>query len=302
MDFPELRGWSHPRILSIMTESPVSYFGGKSAMVADLVAMMPHHQMFVDVFGGGGSVTLGKPSSPVEIYNDINFDLANFFRVVRSDDLFDEFYKRCVCTPYSRHIYYECKERLREFAAEDNVISVDRAWVLFVVLRMAFASDLTGSGWSFSATMSRRQQMPVTISKYISAIERLPEVRKRLRRVCIENHHFREIIQGYDTPETLFYLDPPYVSSTRRGGGYVFEMVDDEHRELVGLLLNLKGAALLSGYAHEIYTPLEEAGWRRCDFSARCRSYITKGKMNESNDRIECVWVSPSCDAGRGFF
>jgi DNA adenine methylase len=126
-------------------------------------------------------------------------------------------------------------------------------------------------------------------------------------RVQIENQDFRKLIPGYDGPDTLFYLDPPYVPQTRRSGGYAHELSLDDHHELVGILLGLKGMAILSGYAHPVYKPLEKAGWRKRSWRTVCSAAgCTKtsglkgqGKLTAKQGRIECVWISPSAQAKR---
>lgn len=109
----------------------------------------------------------------------------------------------------------------------------------------------------------------------------------------VENLHFRKLLPLYDRPETLFYLDPPYVPDTRINGEYRHEMDVAEHEELVALLLDLKGMAILSGYASEVYQPLEQAGWQRVEIETLAHTSAGRGK------RTECLWVSPSCSKTR---
>jgi DNA adenine methylase len=130
----------------------------------------------------------------------------------------------------------------------------------------------------------------------------LPEIHSRIMRVQIECQDFRKIFKTYDTPETFFYCDPPYLPDTRKNGGYRYEMNLEDHKELVQILLKVKGKVLLSGYRHEVYTPLEEAGWRRIDFPTVCfaagrtrgTAILGKGSAMEKQPRIESVWVSPN--------
>ena len=100
----------------------------------------------------------------------------------------------------------------------------------------------------------------------------LPAIHKRLQHVTVENNDFRKLLQTYNTGDYLVYCDPPYISGTRRGGKYQHEMTDDDHRELVELLMQYKGAVVLSGYNHDIYQPLEKAGWERLDYEVACHA------------------------------
>jgi len=152
--------------------------------------------------------------------------------------------------------------------------------------------------------------MASTSSMWLSIIDTLPEIHARLRRVQIENQDWRTILDRYDTPETLFYCDPPYPHSTRRGKKYEYEMTDDDHRELVAALLNIRGRAVVSSYPNALYAPLEDAGWRRIEWQTVCH---VAGRTRQSNmlganaarrmqPRTECVWVSPEAQRNLPLF
>ena len=139
------------------------------------------------------------------------------------------------------------------------------------------------------------------VSSWLSAIDRLPEIHARLQRVQIECYDWRKILDIYDAPQTCFYLDPPYIHSTRRAGSYRFEMSDDDHRELVSRLLDVQGMVLLSGYYHDIYAPLEDAGWGRVEWKQHCYAtartrdtgFQGAGSTGERQMRTENVWRNP---------
>lgn len=272
------------------------WYGGKHYLVPKLLSLLPPHKVYVEVFGGAANLLLAKPPSPVEIYNDIDGDLVNFFRVLRDPRKFKKFYRRAVLTPYARGEWEFCAATFSECGDE-----VERAHRFYVAVCMGF-SGLPNAGWSHTVSTSRRG-MAATASRWLSRLEHLPEIHSRFMRVQVENLDFRELIPAYDSPETLFYLDPPYVPDTRREKStYRYEMSLGDHEDLVSLLLKLKGAAVLSGYAHEVYGPLEEAGWQRHDFPVPCfavgRTRAT-GIIGEGSAaareqvRVESVWVSP---------
>jgi DNA adenine methylase len=141
--------------------------------------------------------------------------------------------------------------------------------------------------------------MSAGVAKWLSSIENLPQIHKRLQRVQIECVDFRRCIATYDTTDTFFYLDPPYPASTRRDSSYYsHEMTDADHAELVELLLKIQGKALLSGYANLLYQPLERAGWLRTDYKTAChavaRTRLTGILGNdaalEKQPRVESLW------------
>ena len=232
-----------------------------------------------------------KDPSPVEVYNDLDGGLHNFFSTLADPERFEKFYRRVALMPYSRRLYNECVESWEE--TEDGI---ERAARWFVVARQSFSGDF-GISWSSVITESNRG-MASTASKWLSAIERLPQVHARLQRVQIENQDFRVILDRYDTENTLFYLDPPYLPKTRSSGKYRHEMSYQDHKELVGIILSVKGMVLLSGYANDLYKRLEAAGWDRKDFKTACHAAGRTRNSNLQGDgaalkhqaRVESVW------------
>jgi DNA adenine methylase len=271
--------------------SPVVWFGGKGNMVAKLLPLFPEHKIYVEPFGGGASLLFAKEPSAVEVYNDLDDGLVTLFRVLRDPDKFGRFYHYAINTPYSRSEWKECRNW------QDYPDDVVRAWRWFILIRQSFAG--LRHSWGRSVTTSHRG-MAETASSWLSALEMIPEIHRRLMRVQIEQKDFRAILKEYDTPETLFYCDPPYVLETRKDGRYIHEMTEDDHRELVEILLGLQGKVIFSGYVHPVYDALVEAGWERKDFQIFCAvaGHTRTGKKipGEAMKRVESVWMSPSCN------
>lgn len=268
--------------------SPIVWFGGKGAMLAKLLPLIPPHRTYVEPFGGGGSLLIAHEPSPVEVYNDLNSGLVNFFRVLRDPDRFGEFERKAQLTPYAREEFDLFRKNWAE--ADDPV---ERAYRWFAVARMSFAGSF-GNGWSFAVTKSSRG-MACRVSAWLSVVDMLPAISERLLRVQVEQKDALDVISTYDSEETFFYLDPPYVHSTRKSGGYLHELDDEQHRRLVRLLLTVKGKVLLSGYASPIYEELERAGWRRKDWKVCCKS---GGDTKEKQARVETVWFNYEIEGG----
>lgn len=278
--------------------SAIGWFGGKGALVHRILPLLPPHQTYVEAFGGAASLLHAKSPSPVEVYNDLDEGLVNFWRVIRDPIQFERFHRMAVLTPYSRQEFLECMNRW-----EDEPDPVEKAWRWYVMARQCFSGQAAGSlGWSYCVAEAARG-MSKSISKYLGNMELLPEIHVRWMRVQIEHDDWRTIVERYDTPDTLFYLDPPYVPSTRRRGGYNHELTLADHEDLVTRLLQLRGKALLSGYAHQVYRPLEESGWDRIDIPTIClatgRTRVTglrgEGALKSSDEhkRVESIWISP---------
>lgn len=256
-----------------------------------LLKYLPPHKTYIEVFGGSGGLLFAKEPSPVEVYNDFDDNLTTFFSVLRDEKKFKKLYKMLALTPYSRADYRKCFLKLKN---RDFQNDVERAYCTFIKFRMAFSGKPTTLGWSYSVSHSCRK-MASAVSRWLSSIDSLPEFHLRLSTVQIENLDFRKLIPVYDYKDAFFYLDPPYVKDTRKNKNvYLYEMEISDHEELVSLLLNLKGKALLSGYDHSVYEPLEKAGWNKAISSKRCSSINSRIVSNSRPNRIECLWFNYS--------
>jgi DNA adenine methylase len=246
-------------------KSPIKWMGGKGNFVKKLIPYTKvEHMTYLEPFGGGGSLLFAKEPSGVECFNDLNSDLVNFFRVLRSEEQFKQFCKTVNLIPYSREEYNLARETYTEGAP------VERAVKFFLVARMSFGG-LFCTGFGRSITASYREMSSET-SKYLSTIDRLPEIHERLMRVQIENQDFRKLIPAFDRETTLIYCDPPYAILTRNTttAKYQHEMSDQDHIELVNILLGLKSKCFVSCYFNSTYQPLLDAGWFKKDWQTSC--------------------------------
>lgn len=281
--------------------SPIGWFGGKGNMVAKLLPLLPQHEQYVEPFFGGGSVFFAKGPCPHETINDADDGVTGFFRVLR--DRGEEFIRRAQLTEYGEALFRDCRDTWREEGDE-----LLRAWKWWVVARQSFSGRF-GESQSHSRTQTSRG-MAGEVSRYLSCIDRLPLVVERLRGTQILCGDALRALRCCDTPDCFAYLDPPYVHSTRwdsqrRDGvprGYAHEMDDAAHAALVEYLLTeWTGKAVLSGYRHAVYDPLEAAGWRRLDFATACHAaartrgsgLLGEGALLAKQARTESVWLCP---------
>jgi DNA adenine methylase len=273
---------------------PIPWYGGKYELAQKLIPFIPKHHSYIEVFAGGAGVFWAKDRSDMEVLNDLDSGLVNFYRVIRDPVKFKQFRFLVELRPYSRAEYDHCKTTWRD--CHDDA---DRAARWFVVARQSF-NAVFGGGWKRDTKRSRRG-MCADVSSYLSVVERLPEIHERMMGVQVENRDFRKVLNEYDAPDAFFYLDPPYIRGTRRAPNvYQHEMTDEDHEDMVELLLGLKGKAILSGYAHPIYGPLECAGWKRVDYQVNCRtavksiseSGVDKETAKKKMARTETVWLT----------
>lgn len=274
------------------------WLGGKVKALDDILPHLPQHVTYVEPFGGGMSVLLNKPPSLVEVYNDIDGDLVNFWRVVRDPDLFSQLLVRLSLTPYSREEFYDAKRAMQQ--PPSGGPDVERAAQWYTVI-MQSVSGMQDTGWGYSVDSDSRGMSRV-VASWLSRLAVLPRVHERLSRVMIEHDDWRAIFDRYDTPQTCFYCDPPYVPDTRRSGEYRHELSLEDHEELVARLLSIQGMALLSGYEHPVYAPLEARGWRVIRKDVACHAVGKTRRTGIAGDgaswstgqrRTECLWISP---------
>jgi DNA adenine methylase len=257
--------------------SPLNYFGSKSKLASRIVSQFPAHQTYCEPFGGSAAVLLAKEPSKIEVYNDIDGELVNFFRVLRDPELCTKLHAAAENTLYARAEFELAKQK-----SEDPVEAARR---FLVRHRMSFGGN--GEDWCYSVETSRRGTA-AAIRRWRWGIESLPAIHHRLKNVQIEFSDWRGVVARFDSPDTLFFLDPPYVPETRVAGTYRHELSQDDHRKLVACLLSVRGMVVLSAYAHETYAALERAGWARIDYPT-CTH--VSGSLTR---RVECLWLSPS--------
>lgn len=274
--------------------SPFPWFGGKQKLADDILATFPPHSVYVEVFGGGASVLLSKAPATLDVYNDLDDGLVNFFTVLR--DAPERLVPLLELTPYARSEWLRCR-------AEWHTVTdpVERARQWYVVAsqsvggmvardaRPGWKRDL-GRGWGGERLGRMHLSRAASTANRVDHIWRFVQ---RFRSVQIECLDWRACLERYDAPDALFYLDPPYIAATRRAGGYRHELADVDHAELVDRVLALEGVAIVSGYDHPLYAPLvERGGFTRHSFSVL--STAGQRSPDRARDRrVEVLWTSP---------
>jgi DNA adenine methylase len=225
------------------------WYGGKFSHLDWLLPLLPETFHYCEPFGGSAAVLLNRPPSLVETYNDLDGEVVNFFRVLRNQP--DELIRRIALTPFSREeLRLACAVRGR-----DELDPVERARLFYVRARQTrtgLAQTASPGRWAYCVATSRAG-VAGAISRWFGGIEALYYIADRLLRVQIENLDAFEVIQKYDSPDTLFYCDPPYVHDARGDThAYAYEMSDEQHKQLAELLHSVKAKVALSGYHCEL--------------------------------------------------
>jgi DNA adenine methylase len=259
---------------------PLKWHGGKYYLARQIVAIMPAHLHYVEPFAGGLSVLLAKnPEGVSEVVNDIHGELTNFWNVLRSPDDFETFQRLCEATPF-------CESVWKTAGANINASLAERAWRFFVRCRQSLAGRMDSFA-PLSRTRTRRG-MNEQASAWLKAIEGLPDVHARLKRVVILNRNAIDVIRQEDGADTLFYLDPPYLGETRATEDvYAHEMGSEQHAKLLIVVRECKGRVILSGYPSETYDR-QLKGWNRQEFSLPNQAASGKQKRQMT----EVIWCN----------
>lgn len=268
-----------------MLPAPVHWYGGKGHLREFILPHIERHgRIYVEPFCGSANLFFAKVPHPVEVLNDLNGDIVNFFRVMQHRRLFRKFAWRLQWTPYA----------VEEFDAainlpDSNTDPLDRAWAFFVKHNLGFSGKGDSRGnWRRSFVAA-----PFVVDDWRNRVSYLTAWRDRLLHAQIDQRDALEILEYWDTEDTLFYLDPPYVEDTRNSlDVYSHEMSRLDHLRLVDKLLRVKGRVVLSGYTCPPYVRLEEAGWTRLDRSILSSMARTGTRDGERLQRIESLWLN----------
>lgn len=264
------------------------WHGGKWLLAPWIIDHFPAHEVYVEPFGGAASVLMRKERSYAEIYNDLDGDVVNLFRVLRSGQG-DELVRQLRLTPFSKDEF--------NLAYEPTEDEIERARRLVIRSFMGFGSNghNAKARTGFRANSNRSGTTPA--HDWVNYPDSLAQVVKRIEGVTIENKDALAVARQHDAPTTLHYFDPPYVPSTRslanpydikyRGGMYAHEMAEEDHAPMLEAIRSLEGMVVLSGYETPLYDDAL-SDWRRVT-----REALADG----ARPRIEVLWINPACAA-----
>lgn len=270
-------------------QASFKYMGSKWRLAPWIISHMAPHKMYVEVFAGSAAVLLQKRPVSCEVYNDLDKDVYNFFRVLRDRKLAALLRRRLNLTPFSRDEFYDCYiqtadpvEKARKFLVRSCMGAGAIAPV--VSYRTGF--------WTMRGTDNLNGFPPSAM--YRKKIAQLQDITERFQNVTVENRDAEEILKIYDTPATMFYLDPPYVRETRMGKNklYSHDLKHDDHIRLAEALHRIKGMAIISGYDCDLYRDIY-SDWEM-------DSNTNNDYMN--NKRQECLWIKPGSGAQERWF
>ncbi len=263
-------------------KAPFNYPGNKKESLDNLLPLLPRTDVWVDVFGGTGVVTLNRSPSRLEVFNDRWSGLVSFYRCIRDNQKLDQLIERLRLCVHSREEFMWCKTTWEN--CDDDV---ERAARWYYMIQCSFACR----GKFFGRILGPATPIARKISDNLPLFQ---EVHMRFRDVQIENLDFRECFKDYDSSQTVFYLDPPYYENNI----YAVNFTKQDHVEMLDKVFKLKGFVALSGYKNDLYDkfPWDSIHtWSRQDkmatLSTKTDTSCVSGLDIEREEKTEYLWI-----------
>ena len=211
--------------------------GSKQKSLSNILDKLPIRNGFIEVFGGSGAVTLNRPVSKFQVFNDANSGVVAFFRTIRDPEKLERFIDFINLTPHAREEFCDFK---RDWVDElDDVI---KACKFYYCAQTSFHGEMRVFGRT-------RSGLSNTIKKLQNKIELLPVIADKFLSIQIENLDWRVCLKDFDNKDAVFYLDPPYVDKNC----YKHKMSHEDHHEMCRRIMQMDGFVALSGYDNDIY-------------------------------------------------
>jgi DNA adenine methylase len=260
-------------------KTPITYYGGKQQLARVIIRLIPPHKIYAEPFMGGGAVYFAKPPSEVEIINDTNGELINFYKITKDD--FTALKKEIDGALHSRKTYRHASV---VFENPDMIDPVKRAWAVFVLANTSFGSDMT-AGYGYDISGKGTAALSAKIENFTEAFS------KRIRGTQIECCDALKIIRTRDTPETFFYIDPPYPDTDQ---GHYNGYTSADFTALLELLSTIQGKFILSSFRHKALEEyLSKNAWNQFELkmakpmASPAKRNIQKIEVFTANYRIE---------------
>jgi len=253
--------------------------GGKYYLADYIIGHFPKNYTelkYIEGCGGAASVLLNKKKSIHEIYNDADTTVAGIVQELAAEDSGD-FIEEIRQISYDEETFNWAKK-----VSEDN--SPDQS--LAELVRRRFSRG--GLRQAFAWSNRLRGGQPGDVNAWETYKEQIPKIAERLRGVEVYALPIIELISMFDSEDVLWYIDPPYLPSSRQATKtYTVEMTEEDHVELALLLNAAKGKVVLSGYQSSLYTKL----YKNWNMSCRpMKNHAGQGEKKQT--RIECVWIN----------
>ena len=270
-------------------KGPLKTHGGKHYLAERIVSLMPAHTHYVEPYAGGLAVLFAKSCEGIsEVVNDLDERITTFWRALQDDDFFSKSASRLQATTFNETEWRDAKAYFDTPVKRPNrQETVERAAKFFILCRQS----MSGRCKDFTPLTRNRTRggMNEQACSWLNAIEGLPAIHERLKRVVLLNRPAPEVIRTQDGPGVLFYLDPPYLPEVRatKDAFGPFDMTVEQHEELLDTIIGLQGMVMISGYASPLYDG-RLASWAREEFDLPNNA----GSGKQKRRMTEVVWMN----------
>jgi DNA adenine methylase len=240
-------------------KTPITYYGGKQQLAGRILDLIPPHKVYVEPFIGGASVFFAKPASEVEIINDINSEIVNFYEVLQRD--FPALQSEINISLHSRKMH---KHAQVVYDNPDMFNRIKRAWAFWMLANTSFGA-IMNSGFGYDVTGQTSRKITGKRDMFTE------QLAIRIQNVQIECCDALKIIRSRDTADTFFYLDPPYPDTDQ---GHYDGYSSDDFRALLETVSKIEGKFLLSSFRHDALNEYKEK-YKWSQFEIRMRKSMT---------------------------
>ena len=240
----------------MLLKSGINRVGGKAYLSQWLCSFLPEHLCYVEPFAGGAKLLFAKEPSPIEVLNDLDNNLVNLYRCIQNAEKRQKLINILNETPYSRSVFQNWK-----YGDEMTLNDIEKAGRYFFLCKASFAGDVERGGFGIPSKGTGRNPART----FRTAIDSLDIIAYRLKNAVVECLDYSDCIQRYDSPNTLFYVDTPYLNTEDYYGKGCFTLED--HHKLAELLHNIKGHAMVTHYQNALYDELYQ-GWNRYEYQS----------------------------------
>lgn len=252
-------------------KTPISYYGGKQRMLRHILPLVPEHRVYTEAFCGGAAVYWAKEPAAVEVLNDLNGEVVNFWQVLRSE--YDALAELVQQTPHSRAVYEDAKvmyERPHLFDA------LRRAWAFWVLVGQSYSAS-PGNGFAYDSNGTTSKKLANRTQAFG------PHLAQRLAMTQMECNDALRVIESRDCADAWHYVDPPYFNSDC---GHYNGYTETQFEALLALLARVKGRFLLSSYPSDLLKDYAaKHGW----FQRSFESEIAVTKLAKGKRKVEVL-------------
>ena len=260
-------------------KTPLTYYGGKQQLADTILKMILPHRIYCEPFIGGAAVFFAKAPSPVEIINDVNSEIVNFYDVLQRD--FVALAQQVSISLHSRKMHEHARVIYEHPELFDRI---KRAWAVWMLANESYGAMFDG-GWGYDTTGQTSQKIAGKRDAFSESLA------IRLQNVQIECGDALRIIRSRDQSDAFFYLDPPYPDTDQ---GHYDGYSSADFRELLEACAKLEGKFLLSSFRHEVLAEISaREGWSQLEIrmakpmSANSKKVVDKIEVLTANYPID---------------